>query len=383
MRTCRRSTVCSTRFASCLVLNGFDSGSSAAPGFYLRDAATGEPVRGRSARARRPRRRRVVSRRCASRRVLRSRTRGSRSCASPRTSTIRTRSRSGTRARTLQIGYVPRDVAPESRRRAGGVAVAGRRWAARADRAGRRVDRNSAVKLLRVAGPGSLRGRVRRSRRDRLDGAGTQLRVRVQPLVRRSRRRRCSSASTSAPRSRQCAASAARPAARHEAAAGRCARPRSPGVPALQLAAGPARPSRTRRRRAEYTMAFVRVPELSVSARRSAMSARARRVRFRLRLVHGGPRVDADGFVVRYPGLADRVQLMAYEFKLPDLGEGLTEGESRAGSSPRARRSPRTSRSSRSRRTRRRSRSRRLPRASSRASSSPRARSSRSGRCSS
>ena len=45
---------------------------------------------------------------------------------------------------------------------------------------------------------------------------------------------------------------------------------------------------------------------------------------------------------------------MGYEFKLPDLGEGLTEVEWPAGSSWRARRSPRTTRWSRSRRTRRR-----------------------------
>ena len=39
--------------------------------------------------------------------------RGSRSCRSRRTSTTRTRSASGTSERTLQAGYVPREVAPE------------------------------------------------------------------------------------------------------------------------------------------------------------------------------------------------------------------------------------------------------------------------------
>ena len=76
---------------------------------------------------------------------------------------------------------------------------------------------------------------------------------------------------------------------------------------------------------------------------------------------------------------------VAYEFKLPDLGEGLTEGEvARWLVSEGRRRSPRTSRWSRSRRTRRRSRSRRRPPGKVvRRSSSRRARSSRSGRSSS
>ena len=58
----------------------------------------------------------------------------------------------------------------------------------------------------------------------------------------------------------------------------------------------------------EYTMAFVRVPELSVerSAQRYVPLGRGL-VRFRSGSFTADLEFDADGFVARYPGLADRV----------------------------------------------------------------------------
>jgi uncharacterized protein len=58
----------------------------------------------------------------------------------------------------------------------------------------------------------------------------------------------------------------------------------------------------------EYTMAFVNVPELSVarSAQRYVPLDR-RVVRFRSGTFTADLEFDADGFVVRYPGLAERV----------------------------------------------------------------------------
>jgi hypothetical protein len=58
----------------------------------------------------------------------------------------------------------------------------------------------------------------------------------------------------------------------------------------------------------EYTMAFVRVPELSVqrSAQRYVPLDRGV-VRFRSGTFTADIEFDADGFVVRYPGLAERV----------------------------------------------------------------------------
>jgi uncharacterized protein len=58
----------------------------------------------------------------------------------------------------------------------------------------------------------------------------------------------------------------------------------------------------------EYTMAFVRVPELSVQrvAQRYVPLARGV-VRFRSGSFTADIEFDADGFVVRYPGLAERV----------------------------------------------------------------------------
>ena len=58
----------------------------------------------------------------------------------------------------------------------------------------------------------------------------------------------------------------------------------------------------------EYTMAFVRAPELSVqrSAQRYVPLGR-RVVRFRSGSFTADIEFDADGFVVRYPGLAERV----------------------------------------------------------------------------
>ena len=80
-----------------------------------------------------------------------------------------------------------------------------------------------------------------------------------------------------------------------------------------------------------YAMAYVRVPELAAerAAQRYVPLDRGV-VRYRDAAFTADIEFDADGFVVRYPGLAERVSsqaLMAYEFKLPDLGEGLTEGE--------------------------------------------------------
>jgi uncharacterized protein len=59
----------------------------------------------------------------------------------------------------------------------------------------------------------------------------------------------------------------------------------------------------------EYTMAFVRVPELSVerSAQRYVPLGRGL-VRFRSGSFTADLEFDADGFVTRYPGLAERVQ---------------------------------------------------------------------------
>jgi hypothetical protein len=58
----------------------------------------------------------------------------------------------------------------------------------------------------------------------------------------------------------------------------------------------------------EYTMAFVRVPELTVqrSAQRYVPLER-RVVRYRSGTFTADLEFDADGFVVRYPGLAERV----------------------------------------------------------------------------
>jgi uncharacterized protein len=58
----------------------------------------------------------------------------------------------------------------------------------------------------------------------------------------------------------------------------------------------------------EYTMAFVNVPELSVerSAQRYASLGRGV-VRFRSGSFTADIEFDSDGFVTRYPGLADRV----------------------------------------------------------------------------
>jgi hypothetical protein len=58
----------------------------------------------------------------------------------------------------------------------------------------------------------------------------------------------------------------------------------------------------------EYTMAFVRVPELSVqrSAQRYVPLGRGV-VRYRSGTFTADIEFDADGFVVRYPGLAERV----------------------------------------------------------------------------
>ncbi len=58
----------------------------------------------------------------------------------------------------------------------------------------------------------------------------------------------------------------------------------------------------------EYTMAFVRVPELSVqrSAQRYVPLGRGV-VRYRSGSFTADIEFDADGFVVRYPGLAERV----------------------------------------------------------------------------
>ena len=58
----------------------------------------------------------------------------------------------------------------------------------------------------------------------------------------------------------------------------------------------------------EYTMAFVRVPELSVqrAAQRYVPLGRGV-VRFRSGTFTADIEFDADGFVVRYPGLAERV----------------------------------------------------------------------------
>jgi hypothetical protein len=58
----------------------------------------------------------------------------------------------------------------------------------------------------------------------------------------------------------------------------------------------------------EYTMAFVRAPELSVqrSAQRYVPLGRGV-VRFRSGSFTADIEFDADGFVVRYPGLAERV----------------------------------------------------------------------------
>jgi hypothetical protein len=58
----------------------------------------------------------------------------------------------------------------------------------------------------------------------------------------------------------------------------------------------------------EYTMAFVNVPELSVarSAQRYVPLER-RTVRYRSGTFTADIEFDADGFVVRYPGLAERV----------------------------------------------------------------------------
>ena len=58
----------------------------------------------------------------------------------------------------------------------------------------------------------------------------------------------------------------------------------------------------------EYTMAFVRVPELSVqrSAQQYVPLGRGL-VRFRSGSFTADIEFDADGFVVRYPGLAERV----------------------------------------------------------------------------
>ena len=53
---------------------------------------------------------------------------------------------------------------------------------------------------------------------------------------------------------------------------------------------------------------------------------------------------------------------MAYEFKLPDLGEGVREGEIARWLVEVGQEVPKTTRSSRSRRTRRRSKFRRPPR---------------------
>jgi hypothetical protein len=74
---------------------------------------------------------------------------------------------------------------------------------------------------------------------------------------------------------------------------------------------------------------------------------------------------------------------MSYEFKLPDLGEGLTEGEIAHRLVEVGQEIAEDDRLSRSRPTRRRSRSRHPPRASSRRFSCRKARSSPSGRCSS
>jgi hypothetical protein len=58
----------------------------------------------------------------------------------------------------------------------------------------------------------------------------------------------------------------------------------------------------------EYTMAFVRVPELSVerSSQRYVPLGRGA-VRYRSGTFSADLEFDADGFVVRYPGLAERV----------------------------------------------------------------------------
>ena len=74
---------------------------------------------------------------------------------------------------------------------------------------------------------------------------------------------------------------------------------------------------------------------------------------------------------------------VAYEFKLPDLGEGLTEGEVARWLVAEGQEIAEDDPLVEIRPTRRRSRSRRRPPASSRGSSSPRATSSRSARCSS
>jgi hypothetical protein len=58
----------------------------------------------------------------------------------------------------------------------------------------------------------------------------------------------------------------------------------------------------------DYTMAWVGVPDLKVSeSRQRYIPLEAHVVRFRSGTFSADIEFDADGFVVRYPGLAERV----------------------------------------------------------------------------
>ena len=83
-------------------------------GYYLRDAATGEPVRWEDERIRVAGRGRVLSARCASRPVLRP---GRRLALVPEPENEHDPNAVGDLepGRSLQVGYVPRDVASELR----------------------------------------------------------------------------------------------------------------------------------------------------------------------------------------------------------------------------------------------------------------------------